>query len=686
MNIPQHPRNPLTSTFAGLGIRADLHGQYYISWLRCSADPQSDTSPQGQKEVNDAYASLQGMRWAGHDVIVSTSGSQTFNREDIKEIIELKRAKNDFTKVIVFEWGRVTRGGVRHGNVVEDALRKEGLELISSTELIPDGPLGELVKAVKHYGNQQQATNISKSVARGLAQSLAKSTRPAAGRTPFGLDRLYIDPDQKPRTLIRWDGPFQLRLDPSTKVEIGRTKRAPSRQARKKGQKKAERVRFVGYKKQDDETSLLVSGAEQRLILLREIFRMRFLKRMGAHRIIKYIHSTGVKSPWDSEWNLTTVKNILDNPIYIGVEVRHRWTKCLYHMLGRDGPIPVIVDQDKLEKEGRMGVPQTERPRDDWMLVDKPELKDILPPDVRQLAIDHFVKLYDRDAGIAKQARRKSRGNKADDNPYVLSQILRSKQTSHLMRGDSNRKKRKSGISVIRYYFDYSTASKAVSGLHARRVRAEPLENAVLPVIMEVFKDTDWVAQQVRTSVLAAADNTCGEHDRQQLVSEREDITRRLARIDKSSGHLTDDELEPLVAADNARIVEIRHTLSRMQAMPPADQPTPEEAISTIVKRLASLPDSWRTLPNRELKHLLSVVIEHLTIDLETLEIDLRLRLPRESLRPIGVATSETGRVTDTSLWSSLTGATRVGDIAIEHVVCHHSDRCYTCSRRRRAA
>src|SRR4051812_3523399 len=102
-------RTLANSAFSGLGVRADLRGEPYINWLRCSGISQADTSPDGQKEVNDAYCALQQMPWAGYDVYAeAVSGSQTFNREDIEEILELKRTRNDFTKVIVFEYSRAT--------------------------------------------------------------------------------------------------------------------------------------------------------------------------------------------------------------------------------------------------------------------------------------------------------------------------------------------------------------------------------------------------------------------------------------------------------------------------------------------------------------------------------------------------------------------------------------------------
>src|SRR5439155_16181881 len=141
--------------------------------------------------------------------------------------------------------------------------------------------------------------------------------------------------------------------------------------------------------------------------------------------------------------------------------VRHRWTKALYHAVGADGPVPVEVDQDQLERDGRVSVPARERDRKDWLLVDKEELKDFLPEDVRKAALPHILALFDEDTVTRKQAKRKMRKHKHDDNDYVLRHILVSKQTGHPMRGDSNTRRRVDGTRHrCRYYFDYSAASK----------------------------------------------------------------------------------------------------------------------------------------------------------------------------------------------------------------------------------
>ena len=318
------------------------------------------------------------------------------------------------------------------------------------------------------------------------------------------------------------------------------------------------------------------------------------------------MNAAGRVAPDGGAWNMSSVRNLTENPIYIGKEVRHRWTKALYHKLGPDGPVPVKVDQDALRAQGKRSVPMHERPRDEWVLIDKPLLMDFLPPDVRTAATAYLTKLYDADAVTTKQARRRKRDNKADDNPYVLSHVLTSSLTKHAMRGDTNTRKLPNGEREIRrYYFDYSTASKAISGLPARRIPSVPLEEAIIPVVFEALFDQETIDRCVRQYVAAHNEGVRDvDRERKTLNAEREEIGKRLKRVHKTSGHLTDEELEAIVADDNARIIAIRHALAMLDHEATHQPPTADEAIASISARLAALPTDWKSVPNREMKHL----------------------------------------------------------------------------------
>src|SRR5438045_3671679 len=112
---------------------SDLTGKRYANLIRCSNLTQADTSPEGQKLINDGFCSANGMTWVADIYAEGVSGSQTFNRQDLQDVLEEHR-NNPFHILVVHDWSRLTRGGIRHGNVVEDSFRKAGLRIVSSTD------------------------------------------------------------------------------------------------------------------------------------------------------------------------------------------------------------------------------------------------------------------------------------------------------------------------------------------------------------------------------------------------------------------------------------------------------------------------------------------------------------------------------------------------------------------------
>lgn len=446
-------------------LDSQYKGRGYINLLRCSSLRQADTSPDSQKVINDAFAQSLGMIYVDDYYAEGVSGSKTFNRKDIQELLSRKHEQDDFDVIVVHDYSRLTRGGIRHGAVVEDELKKAGIDIICSTETIPAGPEGDLIKSIKHYSNQLQARSISLAVARGLGHALQQQRRPGASRTPYGLDRLYRDEHGTPTMLIRWDGLEQQWITPDIdgkplKVVNRRRKLARSERVNHASGRK---YRFVGYSKAKNETSELVVGAKDRVDTVMFIYRAYDIMGWGYDRIVGQLNRRNVPAPEGGRWTLRTVRGILRNPIYLGIEVRHRWTAALYHKLSEVGPIPVNVDQDKLAAEGRTSVPTRERPRDEWVLVDMPGLKDILPPDIRSVAENRLAELYVKNRkphpkiGVPIHVGSEAR-HRLLNSPFLLSRLLREEKTGTPFRGETVKKTLAHGrIKHYRYYFNGRT-------------------------------------------------------------------------------------------------------------------------------------------------------------------------------------------------------------------------------------
>lgn len=673
--------------------RPDLQGKRYVNLLRCSNLPQADTSPGGQKLINDGFCSANGMIWVSDFYAEGVSGSQTFNRQDLQEVLDAHR-ENPFDVVVVHDLSRLTRGGIRHGNVVEDMFRKAGLRVVSSTDFIPDGPEGDLIKSVKHYANQLQARSISLAVARGLSQSLAKNNRPAAGRNPYGLDREYLGPGNTPRMVVRWEGRTQVWLKPGTEERVGERSRPPKLEKAEHGKRRSKRSRiFKGYVKQADETSRLVLGSKIRHDLLVWMFTAYDVWKWGYHRIAQHLNEVmDARSPDGDQWVLKTVKSILFNPIYLGVEVRHRWTGSLYNMVTEAGTVAVQVDQDELEKEKRTSVPHTERPRDDWRLVDVPHLKDVLPSPLREIVAERIMRQLDPNTPAHQRkgkALHTGQGrHKQLDSPFLLTHVLHSKQTKHSMRGETVNKKLLHGKSQYRYYFDGGAAIRAETGLNTRRIPSEPVEQAVIGVIERVFKDSTAVEERVEAAAaLLLEDQPDDQQQRQQvaLVAEQKVISNRMKAAYMLLGGDGSEAVEEQMTTDSARLAEVKKQLKVLDRVHQPQQIDVKQVTSNVVKRLDRLAEGLSAMPNAEMKQLLAAMLEDMEIDLATGELSFSVVLTDwMQPPPVDPKGDVEVRLDPPRPWSSAVEANPdYPRLVLSQWSCQSVKRkCYECSRR----
>lgn len=691
MNQMEAMTLPVSKRFRKLtATKSDLAGKRYVNLLRCSNLTQADTSPEGQKLINDGFASEKAMTWVADFYAEGVSGSQTFNRRDLEELLDAHR-NNPFDVVLVHDWSRLTRGGIRHGNVVEDTFRKAGLRILSSTDPIPDGPEGELIKSVKHYANQLQARSISLAVARGLSQSLAKNSRPAAGRNPYALDREYLWKGQ-PRMLVRWDGRTQLWLKPGTEEEVERRERPPKLSLEEKKQLKRRRPRsFKGYRKQDEETSRLVRGSKARHETLVWMFTAHDVRRWGYHRIAQHLNEVmKVESPDGDKWTLKTVKSVLFNPIYLGVEVRHRWTGSLYNMVSEGGTVAVEVDQDQLEKEKRTSVPHSERPMDEWRLVDIEHLKDILPSPLREIAAERIMRQFDPTIPPhprkGKALHTGEGRHKQLNSPFLLTHLLHSKQTGHSMRGETANRKLLSRRKLYRYYFDGGAAIRGERGLHIRRVPAEPVEQAVLDVVQQALSDAEGVRERVRAAAAAISEDRPNvDQKREQLEKERESISGRIRHAYRLLGNLGVEVVEQEIERDRALLAEIAKQLASLEKVHDAKGIDVETLMAGVTQRLNQLAGSLPGFANAEMKQLLAAMLDDLKIDLATGELTFSVVLT-DWMRPPPAAQDEETQVRldspQPSWWAVEANASGPRLLLSQWACQSVNKRCYECARR----
>jgi DNA invertase Pin-like site-specific DNA recombinase len=125
-----------------------LKGKRYTNLLRGSTNMQ-DTSTADQKAANDRHAQALGMIWAGDVVLNGVSGSKTFNRKDLKELLERRRALRNYDVLVVYDSSRLTRGGSTHACSIRRDFAKLGVLILSVMDPIPDGDFRDVIQSVQ---------------------------------------------------------------------------------------------------------------------------------------------------------------------------------------------------------------------------------------------------------------------------------------------------------------------------------------------------------------------------------------------------------------------------------------------------------------------------------------------------------------------------------------------------------
>lgn len=97
-------------------MKSEYEGLRCVGLVRTSTKGQTENGIQQQLEACHRFAEAKGMIWVDAERAPGVSAYQTQDRDDIERIIARRRAGEDFQVVVVFDYSRLTRGGVDHGS------------------------------------------------------------------------------------------------------------------------------------------------------------------------------------------------------------------------------------------------------------------------------------------------------------------------------------------------------------------------------------------------------------------------------------------------------------------------------------------------------------------------------------------------------------------------------------------
>ena len=173
-----------------------------VIYARYSSDSQREESIEGQIRECTAYAKKNGITIVKHYIDRAIS-AKTDNRPEFQQMIK-DSDKKLFDIVLVWKLDRFARNRYDSARY-KTQLKKNGVKLMSATEIISEGPEGIILESVLEGYAEYYSADLAEKVVRGQTENILKG-RCNGGRGTFGytLDserKFHIDPLASPFVL-----------------------------------------------------------------------------------------------------------------------------------------------------------------------------------------------------------------------------------------------------------------------------------------------------------------------------------------------------------------------------------------------------------------------------------------------------------------------------------------------------
>lgn len=258
------------------------------AYIRVSTGKQEELSPDSQKRLILDYAKSHNIVIPENFIFVENgiSGRKADKRPKFQQMIALAKAK-EFEVILLWKFSRFARNQ-EESIVYKSMLRKNGVEVISISEPLADGPFGGLIERIIEWMDEFYSIRLSGDVTRGMTEKAMRGgyqCRPPLGyRIPYHNATPEIVPEE------------------------------------------AETIRMI--------------------------FNKYVEEKMSIYALTKYLNSLGLKTSHGKQFEKRSLEYILQNPSYAGIIRWNRTTnetneiKDKSEWIIRQGSHPAIISED----------------------------------------------------------------------------------------------------------------------------------------------------------------------------------------------------------------------------------------------------------------------------------------------------------------------------------------------------
>ena len=191
-----------------------------VIYARYSSDNQREESIEGQIRECTAYAEKNGITIVKHYIDRAIS-AKTDNRPEFQQMIK-DSDKKLFDIVLVWKLDRFARNRYDSARY-KTQLKKNGVKLMSATEIISEGPEGIILESVLEGYAEYYSADLSEKVVRGMTENALKGIY-NGGTIPFGYmidETRHYQPDP---LLAPYEDLFN-----KVQEKLAKNKKAPAR-------------------------------------------------------------------------------------------------------------------------------------------------------------------------------------------------------------------------------------------------------------------------------------------------------------------------------------------------------------------------------------------------------------------------------------------------------------------------
>lgn len=158
------------------------------AYIRVSTDDQTELSPASQIKVVRDFAKQKGYLIPKEYIFRDDgiSGRTASKRPEFNHMIAVaKQTPSPFSAIMVWKFSRFARNQ-EEAIFYKGMLKKRGIDVISTSEPIIDGPFGSLIERIIEWFDEYYSINLSTEVKRGMTEKVSRGG--AVSIPAFGYD------------------------------------------------------------------------------------------------------------------------------------------------------------------------------------------------------------------------------------------------------------------------------------------------------------------------------------------------------------------------------------------------------------------------------------------------------------------------------------------------------------------